>query len=156
MKIMQFFKEKYKIMTYHKLCNVKAEHNYAYVSPCKISTKSAVTKLLLQNDIHFILQFFLSRMMSIGWRLIVLDPGGDDSSFVGGSDLGAAQNSQEVWTCTGQGWKGEPLEPNGLDAAHMTHWLSFESEKELLFIFMKIAWDNDHPGGWSLWKITWD
>ena len=46
---------------------------------------------------------FLSRMMSVGWRLIVLDPGGDDSSSGGGSDLGAAQNSLEVWTCTGQG-----------------------------------------------------
>ena len=42
-------------------------------------------------------------MMSIGWGMIVLDPEGDDSSSGGGSDLGAAQNSLEVWTCTGQG-----------------------------------------------------
>ena len=58
MKIMQFFKEKYEIMTYHKLCNVKAEQDYAYISPHKISTKSAVRKLPLHNDIHFIIQFF--------------------------------------------------------------------------------------------------
>ena len=31
-------------------------------------------------------------MMSIGWKLIVSDPGRDDSSSGGGSDLGAAQN----------------------------------------------------------------
>ena len=31
--------------------------------------------------------------MSIGWKLQGLDPGGDDSSSGGGSDLGAAQNS---------------------------------------------------------------
>ena len=95
-------------------------------------------------------------MTSVGWRLKVLDPGGDDSSSGGGSDLGAAQNSLEVWTFTGQGWKGECLEMDGLDAAHTTHWPGFESGKELLCIFMKIAWDNDHPGGWSLWKTTWD
>ena len=102
MKIKQFFKEKYKIMIYCKFCNVKAEHNYTYVRPCKISTKSRVRKSLLQNDIHYN-TVLLSRMMSIGWRLIVLDPGGDDSSSGGGSDLGAAQNSLEVWTFTGQG-----------------------------------------------------
>ena len=45
---------------------------------------------------------FLSRMMSVGWRLIVSDPGGDDSSSGGGSDFGAAQNCLEVWTYTGQ------------------------------------------------------
>ena len=102
MKIMQFFKEKYEIMTYHKFCNVTAEHNYTYVSQRKISTKSAVRKLPLQNDIHYN-TVLLSRITSIGWRLIVLDPGGDDSSSGGGSDLGAAQNSLEVWTFTGQG-----------------------------------------------------
>ena len=40
-------------------------------------------------------------MMSIGWRLKVLGPGGDDSSSGGGGDVGAAQNSLEVWTDTG-------------------------------------------------------
>ena len=40
-------------------------------------------------------------MMSAGWRLIVFGPGGDDSSSGGGGDLGAAQNSLEVWTDTG-------------------------------------------------------
>ena len=40
-------------------------------------------------------------MKSIGWQLKVLVPGGDDSSSGGGGDLGAAQNSLEVWTDTG-------------------------------------------------------
>ena len=40
-------------------------------------------------------------MMFIGWRLKVSDPGGDDSSSGGGGDLGAAQNSLEVWTDAG-------------------------------------------------------
>ena len=53
MKLKQFFKEKYEIMTYCKFCNVKAEHDYTYVSPCKISTKSAVRKSPLWNDIHY-------------------------------------------------------------------------------------------------------
>ena len=35
-------------------------------------------------------------------------PGGDDSSSGGGGDLGAAQNSLEVWTDTGNRGKGEP------------------------------------------------
>ena len=41
--------------------------------------------------------------MSIGWRLIVSGLEGDDSSSGGGSDLGAAQNSLDVWTNTGKG-----------------------------------------------------
>ena len=89
-------------MTYHKFCNFKAEQDYTYVNPRKISTKNVVRKSLLWNDIHYI-TVLLSRMMPIGWRLIVLDHGGDDSSSVGRSDLGAAQNSLEVWTFTGQG-----------------------------------------------------
>ena len=60
-------------------------------------------------------------MKSIGWRLTVLGPGGDNSSSGGGSDLGAAKHSLEVWTDTSNRRKGEPLELNGLDAAHMTH-----------------------------------
>ena len=70
-------------------------------------------------------------LKSVGWRLTVLGPGGDDSSSGGGSDLGAAQNSLVVWTDTSNRRKGEPLEPNGLDAAHTTHSNSFESAKEL-------------------------
>ena len=42
-------------------------------------------------------------MKSAGWGLIVSGPGGDDTSSGGGSDLGAVQNSLEVWTDTGQG-----------------------------------------------------
>ena len=54
---------------------------------------------------HFILQyiiFSLSRIMSTGWRLIVSGAGGDDSSSGCGSDMGAAQNSLDVWTNTGK------------------------------------------------------
>ena len=40
-------------------------------------------------------------MTSVGWRLVVSGPGGDDSSSGDGGDLGAAQNSLEVWTNTG-------------------------------------------------------
>ena len=85
--------------------------------------------------------------MSIGWRLKVLDPGGDDSSSGGdGSSLGAAQNSLEVWTFSW--WKGEPLEMNGLDAAQ-----GFESGKEILHIFVKDSLGQWHPGGSSImWK----
>ena len=60
-----------------------------------------------------------------------MGPGGDDSSSGSGSDLGAAQNSLEVFTDTSNRGKGEPLEPNGLDAAHMTHSNGFESSMEL-------------------------
>ena len=39
--------------------------------------------------------------MNVHWvEAQVLDPGGDDSSSGGGSDLGAAQNSLAVWTFT--------------------------------------------------------
>ena len=48
-------------------------------------------------------------MMSIGWRLIVSGPGGDDSSSEGESDIGAAQNSLDVWTNTGKGMKRRAL-----------------------------------------------
>ena len=54
----------------------------------------------------FVLQYIiicLSRMMSIGWRLKVSGPGGDGSSSGGGSDMGATQNSLDVWTNTGKG-----------------------------------------------------
>ena len=40
-------------------------------------------------------------MKSVGCGLKVLGPGGDGSSSGGGGDLGAAQNSLEVWTDTG-------------------------------------------------------
>ena len=54
--------------------------------------------------------------MNVCWvEAQVSNPGGDDSSSGGGSDLGAAQNSLKVWPFTW--WKGEPLEMNGLDAA---------------------------------------
>ena len=71
-------------------------------------------------------------MMSIGWRLKVSGPGGDDSSSEGGSDIGTAQNSLDVWTNTGKGCKGEPLELDGLATAIMTHLIGFVSVKELL------------------------
>ena len=39
--------------------------------------------------------------MNVHWvEAQVSDPGGDDLSSGGGSDLGAAQNSLEVWTFT--------------------------------------------------------
>ena len=47
-------------------------------------------------------------MKTIGWKLKVLDSGGDDSSSVGEGDLGAAQSSLEVWTDTGNRWKESP------------------------------------------------
>ena len=97
------FKEKYKIMAYHKYCKVKAEHNYNSVSTCKISTISALKITITEQHSLLNTVLFSSRIMFIGWRLIVLDPGGDDSSSGGGSDLEAAQNSLEVWACTGQG-----------------------------------------------------
>ena len=81
--------------------------------------------------------------MYVGWRLQVLDPGGDDSLSGDGSDLGAAQNSLEVWTFTR--WKGEPLEMNGLDAAQ-----GFESGKEHSHIFMKDSLGKWHLGGQSI------
>ena len=71
-------------------------------------------------------------MKSIGSRLKVSGPGGDDSSSGGGGDLGAAQTSLEVWTDTGNRRKGEPLELNGLDAAHMIHTNGLGSEKGTL------------------------
>ena len=71
-------------------------------------------------------------MMSVGWRLIVLGPGGDDSSSGGGNDLGAAQHSQEVWTNTDKWMKRRALGTKGLDTVHMAHLIDFESEKELL------------------------
>ena len=46
-------------MTCHKFCNVKAEHTYTYVSPHKISTKSAVRKLPLWNDIDYNIVLFV-------------------------------------------------------------------------------------------------
>ena len=69
-------------------------------------------------------------MKSVGWTLKVLGPGRDDSSSGGGGGLGAAQNSFEVWTDTGKD-EGDPLELNGLDAAHMIYTNGFGSEKEL-------------------------
>ena len=53
----------------------------------------------------------------------------------GGSDLGVAQNSLEVWTFTW--WKGEPLEMNGLDAAQ-----GFESGRNIYTLFMKDCLGN--------------
>ena len=39
--------------------------------------------------------------MNVNWvEAQVSDPGGDDSSSGGGSDLGAAQNYLEIWTFT--------------------------------------------------------
>ena len=144
-------------MTYHKYTKVKAEHNCTSVSPHKISTKSAVRNSLLWNDIHFLIQFHFFVLNDVhqveadsfrswrGWLIIWRWKWlGSSTKLPGGLDL--------HWSRM----KGELLELNGLDAAHMTHWSGFEYEKELLFIFMKRAWDNDHPGGWSLWKITWN
>ena len=86
--------------------------------------------------------------MSIVWRLIVSGPGGDDSSSEGGSDMEAAQNCLDVWTNTGNGWKGEPLELDGLDAAHMAHLIGFESVKELLIHLHEHSLGlKGHPGG---------
>ena len=67
MKIKQFLKAEYEIMTYHKFCNVKAEHDYTYVSPHKISTKSMVRKLPLWNDIHYNTFFFILSMNDVSW-----------------------------------------------------------------------------------------
>ena len=65
----------------------------------------------------------------------VSDPGGDDLSSGGEGDLGAAQNSLEVWTFTW--WKGEPLEMNGLDAAQ-----GFESGRNIHASSWKTAWKD--------------
>ena len=80
---------------------------------------------------------------SIGWRLQVSDPGGDDLSSGGGGDMGPVQKSLEVWTFTL--WKGKPLETNGLDAAQ-----GFESGKEHSHIFMKNSLGKWHHGGQSI------
>ena len=51
------------------------------------------------EHIHSILFFFFS--MNVCWvEAQVLDPGKDESSSGGGSDLGVAQNPLEVWTFT--------------------------------------------------------
>ena len=55
--------------------------------------KTAVTE-----HIHCILLFFFMNVHQVEAQ--VSDPGGDDSSSGGEGDLGAAQNSLEVWTFT--------------------------------------------------------
>ena len=86
--------------------------------------------------------------MYIGQWLIISGPGGDDSSSGGGSDMGAAQNTLDVWTGTGKGWKGEALELDGLDTAHMAHLIGFESVKELLIHL------HEHSlGQWPPWRL---
>ena len=47
------------------------------------------------------IMFYFHFSMNVCWvEVQVLDPGGDASSSGGGSDLGAAENSLEVWTFT--------------------------------------------------------
>ena len=47
-------------------------------------------------------------MKTVGWKLKVSGPGGDDSSSGGEGDLGAAQSSLEVWIDTGNRWEESP------------------------------------------------
>ena len=55
-------------------------------------------KTAAMEHIHCTLFYFFMNVCQVEAQ--VSDPGGDDSSSGGGSDLGAAQNSLEVWTFT--------------------------------------------------------
>ena len=84
-------------MTYIKLFKVKAELITCLSAHVKISLK-ALQKQLLRNTFTVYSFIFFMNVHQVEAR--VSDPGGDDSSSGGGSDLGAAQNSLEVWTFT--------------------------------------------------------
>ena len=59
---------------------------------------ASALKTAVTEHIHCIIFYFFMNVHQVEAQ--VLDPGGDDSSSGGGSDLGAAQNSLEVWTFT--------------------------------------------------------
>ena len=114
------------------MSNVKAELIKWLSAYIKISLKVHLKQPLWKT---FTVHSFISlHECPSGWGS-GLDPGGDDSSSGGGSDLGAAQNFLEVWTFTW--WKGEPLEMNGLDAAQ-----GFESGRSIQKSSWKIAWET--------------
>ena len=105
-----------------------------FISLRKNFIESAL-KTTVTECIHCVMFIFIFSM-NVDWvEAQVLDPGGDDSSSGDGSDLGAAQNSLEVWTFTW--WKGEPLEMNGLDAIQ-----GFESGRNIHTSSWKIAWEK--------------
>ena len=61
-------------------------------------TESAL-KTAITEQIHCTIIYVI--FMNVHWvEAQVSDPGGDDASSGGGSDLGAAQNSLKVWTFT--------------------------------------------------------
>ena len=118
-----------------------------FISLHKNFIKSAL-KTTVKACIHCIMFYFYFSMNVFWVEAQVSDPGGDDLSSGGGSDLGAAQNSLEVWAFTW--WKGESLEMNGLDAAQ-----GFESGRNICTSSWKIAWEMtpwrpiNHVTGWS-------
>ena len=126
------FDEKYKNVTY-SVSKVKAE----LITFCQ-PTEKFHQKCSKNNcyGTHSLCNVYFHFSLNVHQvEAQVLDPGGDDSSSGDGSDLGAAQNSLEVWTFTW--WKGEPLEMNGLDAAQ-----GFESGRNIHISSWKIAWEK--------------
>ena len=118
-------------MTYIAECKVKVWTYHMSLSLHKNFIESTLKTAIIEH-IHCINLLFFFHECPLGgdsgfrsWR--------DDSSSGGGSDLGAAQNSLEVWTFTW--WKGEPLEKNGFGAAQ-----GFESGRNIHTSLQKIAW----------------
>ena len=84
-------------MTYSNFLKVKAEL-ITFHQPSQNVIKSALKTAVTEHS-HCIMFFFFS--MNVHWvEAQVSDPGRDDSSSGGESDLGVAQNSLEVWTFT--------------------------------------------------------
>ena len=119
-------------MTYSVMSRSKLSFSH-FVSLYKNFTESAL-KAAITEQIHYTIFYFIFLNVCLV-ETQVLDPGGNDSSSGGGSDLGAAQNFLEVWTFTW--WKGEPLEMNGLDALQ-----GLESGRNIHKSSWKIAWET--------------
>ena len=92
----QIFNEKYKNVAYIAIARSRLNLRH-FISLCKNFIESAL-KTAITEHINCILFYF---SWNVHWvEAQVSDPGGDDSSSGGGSDLGAAQNSLEGWTFT--------------------------------------------------------
>ena len=75
-----------------------------------------------------------------------MGPGGDVSTSEGKGDFGAAQvEFPEVCMNTGNRWEREPLEPNGLEAAHAVQTICefLDLLRNFASSRMKMAWETN-------------
>ena len=81
-------------------------------------------------------------MKSIGWRLTVSGPGGDDSSSGGGSDLEAAKTPWRSGLTLVTDKKESPWNQMDLMQPIQLILMVLSLQRNFKFIGMKMAWDR--------------